>query len=197
MKKLHFIYIPGLGDKNILNTWFLRFWELYRISYEVVGMPWYDKSEEFSIKLQRVLDRIDIARKNKKNVVLLGVSAGASAALNAYCQRRNDILAVINVCGRLREGKGVLPTLDFAARKGPAFKESVLRAEKNGKSLTKKDKEKMLTIRPLYDEIVPSSTVAINGARNIVIPCFEHVFSIGIACTFYSKYIVDFAKRRA
>lgn len=50
----------------------------------------------------------------------------------------------------------------------------------------------MLTFRPLFDELVPSSTVSVPGGTNVVLPTIEHILSISLAMTVFSKKIADF-----
>ena len=66
--------------------------------------------------------------------------------------------------------------------------------ERSESKLTIHDREKVLTIRPLIDEIVPTSTVTIKNAKNIRIPCIEHALSITAAMTIFSKSIITFLK---
>lgn len=89
----------------------------------------------------------------------------------------------------------MFPSLDFVARYNPAFKESVLLFENiNENKLTKKDKEKILTIRPIWDETVPKTTVSLAGAKNIVIPTIEHSIGGIMALTIFSQKIREFFK---
>lgn len=193
-KKHYLVIIPGLGDNDKKFNFVVRNWEKeYKIIPHIHLMPWKDK-RSFTPKLKRLLLLIDNLYKNGNEVSLLGTSAGGSAVINAFCKRKNKISKVINVCGRLREGKNVFPTLRQAAMTSPSFEESVLLCEANLEKLSKKDKSKIMTIKPLFDEVVPGSTVAISGANNAVIFSVEHIVSIVLAVTLYSKKIMEFLR---
>ncbi|KKP85751.1 MAG: hypothetical protein UR89_C0043G0006 [Candidatus Roizmanbacteria bacterium GW2011_GWA2_35_8] len=86
------------------------------------------------------------------------------------------------------------PWMSFnqATKSSPSFRESVLRAQKLEKTLTKHDRQKILTLRPWLDETVPYFTVPIEGARNEIVPSIEHVVSIALNMIIYKKRIIDF-----
>lgn len=187
------ILIPGLGDDASKLQLVTRHWpQKYNIETILYLMPWMGNSESFEQKLNRLIKKIDTLHENGYTISLLGTSAGGSCAINAYCKRREKIAKVINVCGRLRKGKNVFPSLDIAAKNSPSFKESVLLCEENLKSLNDQDRKKILTIRSYFDEIVPVSFIPIDGAHNIRIFSVEHILSISLAMTLYSKNIIDF-----
>ncbi len=97
--------------------------------------------------------KIDELSDKEYEISLFGQSAGGTAVLNAYIERKNKI---VNICGRLRKGKNVFPSLETAAKGNPAFVESVLLFEnQNEKKLTTEDRKKILTIKPLWDGVVP------------------------------------------
>jgi len=50
-----------------------------------------------------------------------------------------------------------------------------------------------MTVRALFgDELVPADTAILRGAHNIVVPTPEHVFSIAIALTLFSRPLITF-----
>ena len=58
--------------------------------------------------------------------------------------------------------------------------------------LTNSDRKKILTLRPLFDEVVPPYTVPIQGARNEITPSIEHVISIALNMTLFKRKIINF-----
>ncbi|OGB61757.1 hypothetical protein A2Y26_00095 [candidate division CPR2 bacterium GWD2_39_7] len=179
----HIIFIPGLKD-NDNKTLAYRFFAFYckrkGITLHFFKMGWQD-NESFDKKLQKLIKLIDDLATGDNKVGLIGSSAGGSVALNAFAKRSDNISKVINICGRLRAGQNVRPSLEQVARKSLAFKESVLTFEKIEPSLTKVQRQKVITIRGIYDEIVPVSTIPLEGAVNKKILCIEHSLSIRIA----------------
>ncbi|MFA5135931.1 MAG: hypothetical protein WC489_00885 [Patescibacteria group bacterium] len=187
------ILIPGLSD-NANNLQFVtNNWEQkHDITPYVHVVPWTSNTENFDAKLERLIHKIDILSEKKHRVSLIGTSAGGSCVINAFCKRRSQIHKVVNVCGRLKKGTHVFPSLDFACRRSPSFKDSVLLCEKNIETLSTKDKQKIMTVSSLFDEAVPLSLMSINGAYNIRIISLEHAISIALALTLYSQKITDF-----
>src|SRR5438132_975092 len=128
MKKA-IIYVPGLNDDKFLNKTLTNllpsFWRIY--NYEVFIMrPEWNKGKSFIPKMNRITSKIDELYKQKYEIFLFGQSAGGSAVLNVFSQRTDKIKKVVNICGRLRKGMKVIPSLETAAKGNPAFAESVL-----------------------------------------------------------------------
>jgi len=191
-KKHYVIFVPGLGDgvkKIQLVTYCWRWFSLIPI---VHAMDWRD-GEKFQPKLKRLLDLIDEYFENGNIVSLVGTSAGGSAVVNAYMKRKNKIHRVINVCGRLTTGthKG-FRSFESKTKTSPAFAQSIQLCEKRENYLTKIDRRKIITVRPLFDEVVPPDTTMVKGAQDRIIPSIGHVLSITLSLTFFSKPLITF-----
>ena len=194
IKKHSVIIIPGLSDETKYLRLINNHWRKYGLTPIIHPVGWRDGENEFIPKLKRLVKLIDKLIKNGDNVSLVGTSAGGSAVLNAFCERKSVINKVINVCGRLRTG----PTKGFRSFQSKtasshAFAQSVKLAELNEKRLNKKDRKKIMTIRAMFgDELVPPETTYIKGTKNILVPTAEHVFSIAMALTLFSKPLISF-----
>jgi hypothetical protein len=187
------ILIPGLSDGKRGLALATRNWmQRYGILPLIIPMQWKNKEESYEDKLVRILDQIDKLHIKEYKVLLLGTSAGGCAAINTFCKRKNKISKVVNVCGRLRKGEKVFPSLDIAARASPSFKQSILECEENIKSLSDEDRKKIFTIRSLFDEIVPTTLVSVPGATNTRIVSIGHVVSITLVMMVYWGKIIDF-----
>ena len=190
------ILIPGLQDtenKRKAYKFLLRSWPAkYNITPIIFEARWSDGKETFEHKLNRLLTLIDSATAKPVSLSLIGASAGGSLAFNAYYQRSNKIGELINVCGRLRRGVNVKPSLEWAARNSNSFFDSVINCERGLSNLTTRDKDKILTMQALYDEIVPNSTSTLDGATNIKVFSVEHMLTGLLSLTLYSKRIIDF-----
>ncbi|MFA9288568.1 MAG: hypothetical protein ACEQSA_01680 [Weeksellaceae bacterium] len=189
-KNHHLIVVPGLNGSNFLFQAILKLLQLY--GYQVtVFEPHWKTSEALEIKISRLNKAIkDIDHNNKLS--LLGTSAGGSLVINVFSKQNKRIHKVVNVCGRLRAGKNVKPTLKNASKRSKSFEQSVLLCEAEQKNLSQNAKSNILTIRPLFDEIVPTSTVSIEGAVNKQIIAIEHMISIILALTMYFNIIDQF-----
>jgi hypothetical protein len=190
----HVIIIPGLGNKVAKHEWAVRRWRKFGITPHIFNAQWTVEEPNFDSKLQRALTLVDSLSKPNTSISLIGNSAGSSFALTIFGKRKQNISSVVINCGRIRSGDWPWFTFDQATALSPSFRESVLMAEKTERTLTDLDRSKILTLRPLFDETVPPFTVPINGAKNEVVPSVEHVLSIALNMTLFSKKIIDFIK---
>lgn len=193
------LYIPGLNDKRVINRPLIAalpyVWKKFGYTVYVIYMDW-NKGKAFDPKLKHITDTIVKLADKKCDLYILGQSAGGSAALNAFAQRKTKVKKAVNICGRLREGKHVFPSLNLAASGNPAFKDSVLQFEhKFEPTLTKKDKQRILVVTPLLDQLVPASTSYLEGATNKTLPIIEHSLGGIFALTLFSKTIRDFLEK--
>ena len=166
-KEHHLIVVPGLGGESWGFRKIVNSWERFEFIPQVHDVLWKDGETEFRPKLQRLVKVIDDLNTDDGIISLVGTSAGGSAVLNAFFDRRDKIHRVVNVCGRLRFGVNFEPTLDDASKKNPAFRESVVLFENRESLLSDEERSKILTIRALFDEVVPISTTRLTGAKNI------------------------------
>lgn len=190
--KNHVIIIPGLGNNVPLHIWATKGWKTYGIIPHVFDARWKIEEKGFSEKLERALKLVDSLSKNSSRISLVGNSAGSSFALNLYGKRRKMIHKIIINCGRVRDGDWPWFTFNQATALTPSFKESVLKAQKLEKKFTSDDRKKILTLRPLFDEVVPPLTVPIQGATNKTTPFVEHALCIALNMTLFKKQIIDF-----
>ncbi len=188
----HAIIIPGLGNNVDLHVFASKGWKKFGIIPHVFDAKWKTEEKGFSEKFERALRLVDsLANKNSK-ISIVGNSAGSSFALNLFGKRRRQISRVIINCGRVRDGDWPWFTFDQATASSPSFKESVLMSQKLEKTLTISDRKKILTLRPLFDQVVPPSTVPIKGAVNKITYSLEHSLSIALNMTLFKKQIIDF-----
>lgn len=199
MSKEHkVIVIPGLGDGRTKPLELLTsHWKRQGLEPVIHAVGWHDGEDSFEPKLHRLVEMIDGFVDQGDVISLVGTSAGGSAALNAFVERKNVVHRVINVCGRLRVG----PTEGFRSfesksKSSPAFAESVKLCETQEKLLLPADRQKIMTVRAMFgDELVPPETTVLQGAYNTIVPTPEHVFSIGSALTIFSRPLIIFLKQ--
>lgn len=187
------IVIPGLGDAVQRLSLLTHHWTSYGLTPIVYPLWWYDK-KDFNPKLNALITLIDQYIKNGDKISLVGASAGASAVLNAFIERKDNIHKIIAVCGRLRMGdqRGFRSFLS-RTKESQSFAQSVQLFEGREHELTNNDKEKIMTVHALFgDELVPADTATLAGAHNIVVPMFEHVLSIALSLTLFSKPLIEF-----
>jgi len=188
----HVIIIPGLGNGVAQHIWATNSWKKYGIIPHVFDVRWKVEEIGFSEKFTRALKLLDSLVGENSRISIVGNSAGSSFALTIFGERKKQISKVVVNCGRVRDGDWPWFTFNQATALSPSFKESVLKAQELEKTLTSQDRKKILTLRPVFDEVVPPSTVPIQGATNVTTPSLEHGLSIALNMTLFKKQIVDF-----
>lgn len=186
----HVIYVPGLGDSRTYGQdKAIKNWQKYGLTAHFFPMGWADK-EKFGPKLERLLGKIDELTKQGHRVSLVGVSAGASAVLNAYA-RRSDVHGVVLIGGKVQNPRSI-GRLIFDVN--PAFKESVFMAEKSLKSLGPDKISRIMSIHPLIDGRVPVADTRIPGSVEKTVPVIGHVTGILYTIVFRGRLIANFLK---
>ncbi len=193
-KKHRVIIVPGLGDDEDKIVWLTNHWRKHGLEPIVYTIGWLDDEKEFQPKLSVLVEMIDQFTKDGDKVSLVGCSAGGSAVLNAFFERKNVVHKVITICGRLRHGnqKG-FRSFETRTASSPSFAKSVQLFESREDVLSDNDRQKIMTVRALFgDELVPADTTILRGAYNTVVPTPEHVLSIGMALTLFSRPLITF-----
>lgn len=188
--------IPGIGYTVDWIKFLTRNWERkYGIEPHVVDFNWMADSEKFPGRFERMGKYLDEDMKDGREISLLGISAGGSAVINLFYPRRNKIKKVVTICGRVRD-PNVRKMWNHKPEVLGVYEESVKLCEKNLDKLSDEYKEKIMTVRPYFDEVVPLRTMTIEGARNERVNSAQHMVSIALSMSLYSKIIVDFLKNK-
>lgn len=174
-KQHHLIYIPGLHDQHPLRRIDLScvpfIWRLHGFHAHIL-FPHWEEGDTFTPKLERIIQKIDELNVKGCLVSLVGQSAGGSAVMNAFIERPDKVVGVVNITGRLHSPGQ--PSLEEASYGSPAFADSVRRCQSKLPHLTNKQRKRIMTIRPSIDKVVPAESVAVEGATNIVSPVRGH-----------------------
>lgn len=191
-KNIHLIYIPGLGDGyDPIRRFTLKFWRFYGVSIEHIPSSWSDGGE-IDEKIGRINDAITRAKKDGKDVVLIGESAGGSLALNIYASNPKLIYRLVTLCGKNTRPENVSPVL---YRRNPAFKVSMERVGASVSSLRLTDRQRITSIYPLYDPTVPVRETFTPDCRKVQIWSVGHIVSIFLGLTIYAGIIIREARR--
>jgi len=192
--KLHVIYIPGLGDDRAAGQQLVvRSWRLWGVRAEAFPMRWAD-GEPWESKLQRLLARIDALTAEGQKVALVGSSAGASAAINAYAVRKNQLVGCVLIAGKINNAHAIG---EQYRRQNPAFVESVVQCEGALAGLTEADRRRILSRYATSDPIVPRQDSYISGAYNQTVPTVGHAVTIGVQLVFGAPGFLRFLRRLA
>ena len=186
----HAIYVPGLGDSDAPQTAALKFWRHYGVQVHYQHMEW--SKGDFEPKLAKISHRIDDLHKRFGKVSLIGTSAGASGAFNAYAQRQDSISNLVSICGKITNIDTITP--NSRLQENPAFTQSLDMLPASLESIPTGQRTNMLSLHPLYDGVVPVADTYLDGARQGVILSVGHVLSIATALTLYGPRIAHFVK---
>jgi len=187
------IIIPGLGDEIRALDFLTEHFHTHNLEVAVHRIGWKDGTIDFRPKFDRLLKRIDLLSKTSR-VSLVGTSAGGSAALNAFAKRKNVVYKAVNLSGMLRPSKEKgWRSFETRTAMSPQFKQSVTMFTDLEKSLSAGDRKRIMTVYPIFgDELVAPDTATLSGATNIRIPSIEHILSIALALTLFSKPVITF-----
>lgn len=187
----YIIFVPGIRDDLLyVQSFLIQCWRFCGVRPVMLTMPWLG-AEEFEPKLARLVSRIDNYWRQGHRVSLVGASAGASAVLNAYSQRNNEIESVAYICGKVNHPDTVSnKTYD----QNPAFKTSMLQLQNTLSLFSKADKRKIRSFYSTADTTVPYMDTVIGGISEKRLPSFGHMWAILYALSFGSVRLLQALK---
>lgn len=186
----HVIYVPGFGDsKSSGQKTVIQIWRLFGLHPHYLALGW-SRQEGFGLKLDRLQQLIDELSGQGHTVSLVGVSAGASAVLNAYKSRKN-IHKVVCISGKINRPEQINQNYFI---KNPDFKEAVFGIKAILQSLSPAELKKIMSTHPRYDQIVPIDDTKIPGSVEKALPGRSHATGIFIALTVGAPAITGFIK---
>ncbi len=190
----HVIYIPGLGDRRSLGQVAgLQLWRLFGLVPHYLPLGWITP-ESFNRKLSRILTLADRLVSQGHQVSLVGVSAGASAALAAYAERPR-LLGLVLICGKVQRPNTVSPA---TYARNPDFRQSMQRVAPSLTALRQANLTgNILSIHPLRDKTVPPADTRIEDAAELTIPAVGHYMGIAMGILAGGPVIARFLRSRA
>ncbi len=191
MQKLHIIYIPGLGDDNVAGQRrAVKLWRLYGVQAEMYQMLWAD-GVAWEYKFNALLHRIDELHDKGLNVCLVGVSAGASAVINAYAAREQSIAGVVLIAGKVNHAE----TVGSGVRSSnPSFWSSIQACEQSLALLGPDARVRLQSRFAIKDSVVSEADSRVPGAYNRRVFSIGHVSTIAAQITLGAPSIVRFLK---
>lgn len=191
----HVIYVPGiLDDIYHAQSAMVASWTLHGVHGHLHEIPWAGEGA-WEPKFQGLLDEIDKRREQGHLVSLAGASAGASAVLNAYVERKDDITGVAYICAKINAPE----TVEYETYEAsPAFKTSLYGLQDNLKKLTAQDKAKLHSFWSPGDKRVPYAATVITGVEETKLPSLRHgraiLYSLSVGAGTLLKPLKDLAK---
>jgi pimeloyl-ACP methyl ester carboxylesterase len=192
-KPLHLIYITGLGDRNVTGQRrAVATWHLWGVEAELFQVNWGDK-EAWEPKFKRLLARIDALLADDKQVGLVAVSAGATAAINAFAVRKDEVVGVVCIAGKINRPGAIGQRY---RQNNPAFLTSAQDCQQALATLNSGDRQRILSRYGLADEMVSTSDSRLPGARNRYVLSAGHFVTIALQITLGAPGFIRFLKRK-
>ena len=193
-KKLHVIYIPGIGDHKLgRQRMAVDMWKHYGVEPEICALIWND-GQSWESKFERLLNRIDELVMEGKSVGIVGVSAGATAAINAFAVRKEVLVGIVCVAGKIHRPQTVG---GLYKQQNPAFITSAYACQDTLRTLSKDDLCRIQSRYGLFDNIVLTRDSHINGAHNKRVFMILHIPIIATQIYLGAPSILKFLKRQA
>jgi hypothetical protein len=191
---LHVIYVPGIGDHKLTgqdNA--VDAWHWWGVTPEMFVMLWKD-DQPWKVKFDRLLARVDTLHAEGKQVGLVGVSAGASAVINAYAARKDKIVGCVLIAGKVNHPESIG---DFYRRHDPSFVESAYACAQALETLSADDRKRVQSRYALIDGRVARRDSRIQGARNVLVPAIGHTVAIAQQITMNAPFVLRFLKKQS
>lgn len=186
------IYVTGLSDRNVkLQKIAVSSWRVFSINPILFQTNWADE-KSFSEKLNRLIGIIDNLKAKGHKVSLIGASAGASMVIAANARRSEKVSGIAFICGKLRRPEAVG---EQYYTENPSFRDAMKQLNTNVAKLNDREKAKIMSIAPLFDETVAKKDTYIRGVKNVVVPTLFHVPSIALCISIFSFIPIFFLKR--
>jgi pimeloyl-ACP methyl ester carboxylesterase len=188
----HIVYIPGLGDHKTYGQHIaLKIWRVFGLRTHYFALGWVT-DEGIDTKLARASKLIEDLTKNGHRASLVGVSAGASAAINLFA-KHPELHKVIIVCGKVNMPENVRPEL---YGKNPDFKQSMYKVKPSLQKIeTQQSLQNILSIYSPNDRVVSPVDSHIDGAHNRTIWAWSHPSVIANTILFHGPTIARFVKQ--
>lgn len=159
-------------------------WNKWGVVANVFPMKWGDTSQTYEQKYAGVCDQIkSVYLRTNQPVVTVGLSAGGTVALRLAIENPQVVSNGASLCGMLRATTPkAKQTLAHSIRKHPSFIDSVRYFSRLETGLQPAQLSRHLAMYPRYDELVPPESARLPGAQETVIPAYEHIWGIAVAC---------------
>lgn len=186
------IYVPGLFDHvkwvDALQRRALKGWEKHGATTEVFLAGWKDDSD-FDPRLDALCERIEQLAEQGLEVSLVGASAGATAVVGALHRLPQHVKAAVIICGKVHRPH-IIP--EFVLDELEVFDDALDDTQVALAELTEDERSKLVSMRSMFDAIVPPKDSIVRGAQNIRMPIIGHLAGIGFGLVRYGRFIAKF-----
>jgi len=168
----YILVIPGLGDDSS-QAKVLRITDRWKGKVPEVLFfdPKWHTEEPYKIKYGRLKD----LTKDKEIEAVIGISAGASLTVSYFAENR-EMEKVFLVAGKFHYSQRIGPSFQ---KRASQLKPAVEASEKALASFSREDLSKIYSYRGLFDGVIKTSEMKIDGANNKLVFLVIHVIIIG------------------
>lgn len=156
----------------------------------VCSMDW-EGDEPYETKLQRIEQAVQRLRKEGREVVLVGVSAGATLTTLAYARQPDSIAALVIICGFLKLAPG-------DEERQELFHRSWFRAGQASQAVlhdfSAEQLAHTLCLVPRSDSVISPVRAQIPGSTMVRLWSSGHLKSIFVSLVWYWRTIKRFVE---
>jgi alpha-beta hydrolase superfamily lysophospholipase len=176
------IIVPGIGDDARIYYAFARHWNRLGYDTHVISFNWREAAVPFDTAMAAFLRQVD--RFRDKPVYIIGISAGGTVAVNTLTVR-NNVKKVITICSPW----DTMPNLH-----NPLLAASIARLKANLLLLTPQQKQRLLSVYGLYDQVVATHLSRPAGVPSKRVLGIVHAPTIYLAVVLYTRSLHRFLK---
>lgn len=152
---MNVIVVPGYGDRSdYLETATKKWQKRYGLNPEIVVFGWSGEASSFDQKWEQFSRTV----QGKEETAIIGISAGASVAIRAMQSYPEIVKKVVTICGPVHPERMNRTTLH---KNYPVLERSLDQLSLDGLA-----SERVMTLRPLYDNVVNTHAMRIDGAQD-------------------------------
>lgn len=175
----------GFSERVILPYFYER---LNGILFEHVPTDWHSPEKQFPDLLEEATERARETLNEYGQVTLVGASAGGGLVLNTYSnldshERASTSVFCLSSCLNLHDEQRLRRIALDRANKKPshAYIDSVVRCRDVViPNLNRQDKQRITTVIPRRDQVVPIETMTIEGTTQYKVEGYGHTSGIVI-----------------
>jgi len=191
-QRLHVIYVAGIGDHAMLGQRaVVASWRLWGVDAEAVPMLW-AVNETWEAKFDRLLQRIDDCASKGQPVALVGVSAGATAVINAFAARKAVVVGCALIAAKVNHPETIGEQYN---REAPAFIPAAYGCEAALETLSDTDRARILSRYSRLDSVVTTADSHVAGATNRELAISGHTLTIATQIIFAAPFFLRFLRR--
>ena len=168
----------------------VKTWNRHGVDSELFNLRW-DDDEPWQPKFERLLARIDELTKDGQKIGLVGASAGAGAVVNAYAARKDKIVGVVCILGKINNPEKIG---EKYRDRNPSFIESAYSVPQSLEMLGPDERRRLLSRYAVYDELIPEEDSRVKGATNEKLIGLFHAPTIAYQLVFGAPSFLKFLK---